>query len=98
VRAAVGDVVEEVVGGEPLADEPSEDVGEDDDDRVDPAGLDLCAEGFQVQSSLRKVELTTGARRRRHFQPPGFAPKRQGAKNERAKVKDNPGPVVVSLI
>jgi hypothetical protein len=56
VRAAVGDVVEEVVGGEPLADEAAENVGEDDDNGVDVPGLDLRRQCFEVHAYSRLLK------------------------------------------
>ena len=45
VGAVAGDGVEEVVGAEPLADEPAEGVREGNEDSINSAGFDL---GFEL--------------------------------------------------
>ena len=48
MRAVRGDVLQEKLSGEPLADEPPENVREGDDDGVDEAALDVGLEGGEV--------------------------------------------------
>jgi hypothetical protein len=44
VRPVGRDVIEEKSAGEPLSDQPPEDIGKGDDHRVDLAALDLLAQ------------------------------------------------------